>query len=110
MLDNQYREKGLEILAFPCSQFFGREFSNSEEIIKYIENRGIKFRVFEKSEVNGDHSCEIYKYLRKMSKLNSKHLQVNFAKFLLNREGQVVSYHGVLTHPLELINEIEALL
>ncbi len=41
--------KGLEILAFPCNQFFGQEPDSHEEIKKHIEeNYNAKFPVFEK--------------------------------------------------------------
>jgi 3-oxoacyl-[acyl-carrier protein] reductase/meso-butanediol dehydrogenase/(S,S)-butanediol dehydrogenase/diacetyl reductase len=65
--------KGLEILAFPCNQFFGQEPGSPEEIKKHIEqNYNAKFPVFEKTEVNGDNTHPLYAYLRFHSALGNK--------------------------------------
>lgn len=107
MLDTQYRSRGLEILAFPCNQFFWREYSERESIKNYLIKRGVNFHIFEKVEVNGRNSCELYKYLRKNSILNSRKIGMNFCKFLVDRNGEVFGYYGMLTNPVQLINDIE---
>lgn len=61
---------------------------------------GGEWPLFEKTEVNGPNSHEVFKYCRINSELlDSKKMEVkeipwNFAKFLLNAEGKVVSYYN----------------
>ena len=70
----------------------------------------------QKVEVNGPNTCEVYKYLRGNSSLNIKgsndirEIPWNFAKFLADRNGIVVSYHNPRVDPLELVPEIEKIL
>ena len=110
MLDTQYRVRGLDILAFPCNQFFWREYGTSEEIIRYTQKRGVNFKVFEMVRVNGSRTCELYKFLRKKSQLDRTKIGLNFGKFLVDREGNVFNYYGPLTNPLEIVEDIEKLL
>lgn len=99
---NMYEElqgKGFEILAFPCNQFFGQESGSQEEILAFVkDNFNVKFRLFEKIEVNGANTHPLYTYLRLHSELfdkNTKSARVipwNFAKFLVDRKGEVFAY------------------
>ena len=110
MLDTQYRSRGLEILAFPCNQFFWREYGTAAEIISYTQKRGVNFKIFEMINVNGKRTCELYRFLRKTSQLDSKQIGLNFGKFLVDRNGNVFKYYGPLTNPLEFVDDIEKLL
>ena len=60
--------------------------------------------------VNGRYSCDLYKFLRKNSELDSTQIGLNFGKFLVNREGKVIRYYGPLSSPVDFIDEIESLL
>jgi len=110
MMDAQYRTKGLEILAFPCNQFFWREYGTAQEIIDYTQRRGVMFKIFQMVNVNGRRACELYKYLRKHSQLDSTQIGLNFGKFLVDRNGNVVRYFGPLTNPFDIVQDIEKLL
>lgn len=67
--------------------------------------------MFSKIEVNGENSCELYKYLKTSNdvfkKQNEKYcrnnqvdeISWNFAKFLVNKNGEVVGYFGPKVHP-----------
>ena len=72
--------------------------------------------MFSKIDVNGPQAHPVYQFLRLHSSLwNSSKSQAevipwNFAKFIVNAEGQVVSYHGPRDNPLSLQEKIEALL
>ena len=69
-----------------------------------------------KIEVNGPDAHPVYKYLRSNSELydpetkTANEIPWNFAKFLVNTEGKVVSYHGPRVNPLSLVPEIEKML
>ena len=64
-LHNQYSAKGFEILAFPSNQFFSQEPGTNQQIKSLVRNfyEG-EFLLFEKSEVNGPSTNEVYKFLR----------------------------------------------
>lgn len=49
-----YRDKGLEILDFPCNQFGNQAPGSEEEIMDFCQSRyGVTFKMFAKIEVNG---------------------------------------------------------
>ena len=72
--------------------------------------------MFSKIEVNGANTHPVYRFLRNNSSLfvaREKKASVipwNFAKFIVNSEGQVVSYHEPSENPLSLEERIKALL
>jgi len=72
--------------------------------------------LFEKTDVNGQNSNEVYKFLRCNSELKDqktnevKEIPWNFAKFLVNADGQVVHYHGSKEEPNSFVNEIQTML
>ncbi len=108
-LHKLYREHGFEILAFPCNQFMGQEPGSNPEIKTFArELYGAEFPLFAKTDVNGENTCEIYKYLRNNSelydpaKLQAKEIPWNFAKFFVNSQGKVVAYF-----PPKAIDELE---
>lgn len=48
-MHNQLGEKGFELLAFPCNQFFSQESGTHEEILEFVKSKfGSKFTLFEK--------------------------------------------------------------
>lgn len=110
MLHNQYRGKGFEVLAFPCNQFFWREFKTPEQIIRYTQRLNINFTVFEKINVNGNNTCELFKYLRKFSQLKGTKIGLNYGKFLIDRNGKVFKYYKPLVDPLSIVQDIDGLL
>lgn len=116
-LHRQYRDQGFEILAFPCNQFMSQEPGTDAEIKAFAQNLySAEFPLFAKTEVNGEKTCEVYKYLRNNSELydtakhQAKEIPWNFAKFFVNAEGKVVSYFPPKTLPDELENNIKTML
>ncbi len=88
----KWRGRGLEILAFPCDQFGHQEPGSDEEIQQFCQlNYSVTFPVFAKIEVNGIQADPLYRYLTSLDdpKLNGP-ITWNFAKFLVNRNGQVI--------------------
>jgi len=63
-LYEQYKDKVLEILGFPCNQFKSQDPGTNEEIESFCRvNYGVTFRIFRKIEVNGENRHPLYAYL-----------------------------------------------
>ena len=106
------REEGLVVLAFPCNQFGGQEPGTAEEIRQFcLVNYGVSFPVFGKVQVNGPHTDPLWVWL-KASKggLLGEQIKWNFTKFLVGRDGQVISRHAPTTKPEDLEADIRAAL
>lgn len=107
---------GLEILDFPCNQFGGQAPGDDEEIHSFCTGRyGITFPQFSKIEVNGENAIPLYKWLTENSEFggfgkgpmaltmgavlktvdkdykNNSAIKWNFTKFLIDRNGNIVS-------------------
>ena len=112
-LYQKYKERGLEVLGFPCNQFGAQEPGTAEEIGTFCErNYGVNFPMFAKIDVNGPNTHPIYRLLkaRKRGILGTERIKWNFTKFLVDRRGNVVSRHAPSTKPAKLAAEIEKLL
>ena len=136
-LYDTYRDKGLEILDFPCNQFGAQAKGTDEEIQQFCTLRyHTTFPRFRKIEVNGEHELPLYAYLKRhageirrfdrkhpfmslvvmlMEKINKNHkadndIRWNFTKFLIDREGHVVSRFEPTATKDVLTPAIEALL
>ncbi len=106
------REEGLVVLAFPCNQFGGQEPGTAEQIRQFcLVNYGVSFPVFGKVQVNGPHTDPLWVWL-KASKggLLGEQIKWNFTKFLVGRDGQVISRHAPTTKPEDLEADIRAAL
>ena len=93
-LYRKFRDQGFEILAFPCNQFMNQEPGTREQIEKFAQSKGVEFPMFDKIEVNGEGTHDVYKFLRSNIP-GSPGLKIpwNFSKFLVNAEGKVTSFH-----------------
>jgi glutathione peroxidase len=112
-LYRDYKERGFEVLAFPCNQFGAQEPGNAEEIANFCSlNYDVSFPMFAKIDVNGPTADPLYDWLKKEKTglLGIGAIKWNFTKFLINREGKVVSRHAPTVRPELLRREIEALL
>ncbi|KIY44044.1 glutathione peroxidase [Fistulina hepatica ATCC 64428] len=112
-LYDKYKDKGFVILGFPCNQFGGQEPEDDAGIATFCErNHGVTFPLMAKSEVNGDHSNEVYKYLKsqKAGILGLTRIKWNFEKFLVDKEGNVVHRWASTTTPEKIDAEVEKLL
>ncbi len=112
----EFQNKGLEILDFPCNQFANQAPGDDEEIHSFCTGRyGITFTQFEKIEVNGKNVHPLYQYLKEQKEFegfdeghpltpmlksaleridadykNNSDIKWNFTKFLIGRNGTVV--------------------
>ena len=115
-LYDEFKDKGLEILDFPCNQFGEQAPGDDEEIHSFCTGRyGITFPQFSKVEVNGENAIPLFKWLTENTKFagfgmspmgvmlsgvvkkndkdykkNGK-IKWNFTKFLIDRNGEIVA-------------------
>ena len=111
-LYDKYKDQGFEILDFPCNQFMGQAPGNAEEINTFCTlNYQTTFPRFAKIKVNGKEAEPLFDWLKqeKSGPLGAR-IEWNFAKFLINREGQVVERFSSKTDPLKMEDDIKALL
>ncbi|CAN6971029.1 unnamed protein product [Brassica rapa subsp. trilocularis] len=103
-LYNKYKDKGLEILAFPCNQFGEEEPGTTDQITEFVCTKfKSEFPIFNKIEVNGENASPLYKFLKKGKwGIFGDEIQWNFAKFLVDKNGQAVERYYPTTSPLTL--------
>ncbi len=107
------REQGFEVLGFPCNQFGAQEPGSEEEIRSFCDLRfNVSFPMFAKVEVNGAGAAPLFAHLKgqRPGLLGTEAIKWNFTKFLVNRQGEVVSRHGPSTTPSQLEAEVDRLL
>lgn len=111
-LYERYQEQGLVVLGFPCNQFAGQEPGSEEEIAQFCEsNYGVTFPLFAKVDVNGPNTHPLYQYLKSQAPNETgEEIEWNFAKFLVDKNGQVVKRIGARIQPEQLAADIESLL
>lgn len=108
-----YRDRGFEVLGFPCNQFGKQEPGSAPDIHAFCErNYGVSFPMFAKIDVNGPETHPLYRILKSARPgfLGIQRINWNFTKFLIDRRGNVVSRHAPSTAPEKLRPTIEELL
>lgn len=112
---DEFKDKGFEILDFPCNQFGEQTPGSDEEVHNFCTGRfGITFPQFSKIEVNGENAIPLYKWITQSTKFegfngpgaiilnpivkkmdkdykNNGNIKWNFTKILVNREGEIVA-------------------
>ena len=112
---DEFQDKGLEILDFPCNQFADQAPGTDEEIHTFCTGRfGITFPQFSKIDVLGENADPLFRYLsenttfggfkgsmglmmngvvKKMDKdfKNNGNVKWNFTKFLIGRDGEILA-------------------
>ena len=112
-LYRKYKDKGLEVLGFPCNQFGAQEPGSEQEIATFCEtNYDITFPMFKKVDVNGDATAPVYKYLKsaKPGLLGTEAIKWNFTKFLVDRDGNVVERYAPNDTPESIEREVAKVL
>ena len=132
-LYKKYKDKGLEILDFPCDQFGHQAPGTNDEIHEFCTSKyNTSFDQLAKIEVNGENADPFYKYLKqeqgfkgfgiegailipivkKMDKnyKNNANIKWNFTKFLINKDGKVVDRFESMVKPEKIEKEIVKLL
>lgn len=110
------KDKGFEILDFPCNQFANQAPGSEDEIHEFCTLKfGTEFPQFAKIDVNGDKANPLFIFLatekpfegfgkglksaamNKFTAINNKkfgekaYIKWNFTKFLVDRDGNVVA-------------------
>lgn len=131
-LYKEYKEKGFEILDFPCNQFLNQAPGSDEEISEFCTlNHGTTFPRFAKIDVNGKEAAPLYVWLKeqaskdvgdedshafekkvKLLKPFAKEgdIKWNFGKFLIDSTGDVHTRYSPAYKPEQLKADIENLL
>ena len=111
-----YKDKGFEILDFPCNQFAEQAPESDEEIQNFCTlNYHTEFPRFHKIDVNGENAIPLYQWLTENTKFegfgkapmalilsgvvkksdkdykNNGNVKWNFTKFLIDRNGEIVA-------------------
>ena len=129
-LNEQYRDKGLVIIGFPCNQFAEQDPGSDGEIQEFCRvNYGVTFQIMKKIDVNGPEAHPIFEYLKaqapseevkglkakaatalfsKISKSVEKESDIkwNFTKFLISRDGNTIKRYAPTTEPSKFENDI----
>lgn len=115
-LYEKFSAKGLEILAFPCNTF-NQERGDPEEIISFVEKKGVTFPIMEKVDCSLSESAHpLFPHLCKMLPdpgnfgILGDGIKWNFTKFLCDGNGVPVKRYGPTVHPLAIEIDILELL
>ena len=111
-LYDEFKERGLVILALPCNQFGGQEPGSNAEIQSFCQlNYGLSFPVMGKIDVNGANQHALYSYLKSQAGgLFNSNIKCNFTKFLVDRNGTVVKRYAPIKKPKDIAADITKLL
>ena len=111
-LHDEYANKGLSVLGFPCNQFLSQEPGTEDEIKNFcMSSFGVEFDMFSKVDVNGDNTHPLYSYLKENADgFISDAIKWNFTKFLVDKNGNVVKRYAPSTTPKEIEEDIKTLL
>ena len=92
-LYEDYRDRGLVVIGFPCNQFMGQEPGTAEEIRDFCDTSyHVSFPITEKVDVNGAQAHPVYQELTQAADADGEAGDVkwNFEKFLVGPDGSVV--------------------
>jgi glutathione peroxidase len=109
----KYRERGFEIMGFPCNQFGRQEPGTAEEIGSFCSlNYAVSFPLMGKIDVNGPAADPLYDWLKGQARgvFGTRKIKWNFTKFLIGRDGKVVRRYAPTDKPEDLEADIAALL
>jgi glutathione peroxidase len=112
-ISRKYRDKGLQVLGFPCNQFGAQEPGSAADIGAFCEkNYGVSFQMFDKIEVKGPGAHPLYKWLTHAAPgiLGTEAIKWNFTKFLVGRDGKAFKRYATATKPEAIAGDIEQLL
>ena len=87
-------DRGLVILGFPCDQFGHQEPGDEGAIASFCElNFGVSFPLHSKVEVNGRGAHPLFQQLKAAAPglLGSEAIKWNFTKFMVGRDGKILS-------------------
>ena len=110
-LYRKYRDRGFEVLGFPCNQFGSQEPGSEAEIGAFCSSTyDVTFPMFAKVDVNGADTHPLFQHLKsaKPGILGTEAIKWNFTKFLVNGKGEVVERYAPKDTPESLDSAIAA--
>ena len=108
-LYDKYKDQGFVVLGFPSRDFM-QEYSAESDVAEFCSTEyGVNFPMFATSKVRGKRANSFYK---KIYNETGSSPVWNFNKYLISKDGNVVSSYGSKIKPdsEELISKIEELL
>ncbi len=111
-LNQQFKDKGLVILGFPCNQFGNQEPGDEKSISEgCVINYGVNFQMFSKVDVNGNDAHPIFQYLKsELGGWFGSKVKWNFTKFLIDANGKPVKRFAPMTKPEKIGIYLEKML
>lgn len=103
-LYKKYEDKGLVVIGFPANNFGGQEPGTEEEIKAFCKSKyNVTFPMTSKISVAGDDQHALYKFLTKEETAHefAGDIEWNFAKFLVDRNGNLMARFSSRTKPDE---------
>jgi glutathione peroxidase len=115
-LYRHFKNRGFEVLGFPCNQFGAQEPGAADEIAAFCEsNYDVSFPVFGKIEVNGSSAHPLYRFLKKskpgiLGPFGGGAIKWNFTKFLIDRKGEPIRRYAPADKPEAIDSDVKAAL
>ena len=109
-LNQDYGDKGLKVLGFPCNDFGAQEPGTNEEIREFSKtNYDVSFDLFDKVHAKGPEQHPLYETLTSSVEPQGD-VAWNFEKFLIDKQGNVVARYKSAVAPTspELTQAIES--
>ena len=112
LLHEKYKEKGLNIIGFPCNDFGGQEPGSNDEIEKFCKTKyNVSFTLASKIKLKGEDAHPLYQFLQSETTNPDFFGSVkwNFEKFLIDRKGKVVNRFRQRVRPTssEIVSSVE---
>ncbi|MBQ9629989.1 MAG: glutathione peroxidase [Treponema sp.] len=129
-----YKDKGFEILDFPCNQFGNQAPGSNEEITQFCQRKyKTQFPQMQKIDVNGKDAHPLFTFLKSQKSFagftgisapllkkmlaksdpnyeNNPDIKWNFTKFLVGKDGTVFERFESTTEPSKIEEKIQNLL
>jgi glutathione peroxidase len=99
MLYSTYKDEGLVVVGFPSNDF-KQEHADESKVAEVCElTYGVNFPMFELTSVRGKNADPLFAKLAQEA--GGKSPKWNFNKYLMNKDGSVVTHYGSRTNPLD---------
>lgn len=111
-LYRKFKDRGVEVLGFPCDQFGHQEPGDEAEIRNFCSlTYDVSFPLYAKIDVNGANAHPLYQWMKeeKGGILGWDAIKWNFTKFLIGRDGQVLKRYAPTDTPEKIEKDIAAL-
>lgn len=108
-LYDEYKDKGVVVLGFPCNQFGGQEPGSEAEIAEFCRlTFGVSFPMYSKLDVNGDNRHPLYTLLAGDDSPFPGDISWNFNKFMIGKDGRILHRYPSKVAPLsdELVTDL----